>query len=311
MCLVKVLMSTYNGEKYLREQIDSILEQELVTVKLLVRDDGSSDSTLNILADYPDISVIKGRNIGVGKSFMTLLTEAGDADYYAFSDQDDVWHKDKLIRAIEAIKKSDKQGKPILYGCNQRCIDSEGQFLYTRFPSDYKLPVKEECLFRNDIPGCTMVINKAYKKILVEKMPDFELFSMQIHDIWISEVASFAGEVIFDNTSTIDFRRHGNNFSQEVISETNYKSKLTLLCDRFKRTYKGHIKKGGISKAAEQLLLLYSEYMSENEIKNLELIKDYKVSFKRKLQLLHSNMFSTCVSENRMYFIIKIVFNVL
>ena len=142
----------------------------------------------------------------------------------------------------------------------------------------------------------------------------YSTYKFRILQRFLVEKPLTSGNSLFNsvaNTSTIDFRRHGNNFSQEVISETNYKSKLTLLCDRFKRTYKGHIKKGGISKAAEQLLLLYSEYMSENEIKNLELIKDYKVSFKRKLQLLHSNMFSTCVSENRMYFIIKIVFNVL
>lgn len=92
---VIVLMSTYNGEKYLKEQIDSILNQVKVEVFLMIRDDGSSDNTIAILKEYErqnrNIKIIKGKNIGVGNSFMQLLYNSAEAEYYAFADQDDVW----------------------------------------------------------------------------------------------------------------------------------------------------------------------------------------------------------------------------
>lgn len=100
---VQVVMSTYNGEKYLKEQIDSILSQEGVDVRLYIRDDGSSDRTTDILASYQEhknVKIEKGNNLGFAKSFLTALDECDEADYYAFSDQDDVWEKDKLSTAI-------------------------------------------------------------------------------------------------------------------------------------------------------------------------------------------------------------------
>lgn len=100
---VQVVMSTYNGEKYLKEQIDSILSQEGVDVRLYIRDDGSSDRTTDILASYQEhknVKIEKGNNLGFAKSFLTALDECDEADYYAFSDQDDVWEKDKLSTAM-------------------------------------------------------------------------------------------------------------------------------------------------------------------------------------------------------------------
>lgn len=87
---VQVVMSTYNGEKYLKEQIDSILSQEGVDVRLYIRDDGSSDRTTDILASYQEhknVKIEKGNNLGFAKSFLTALDECDEADYYAFSDQ--------------------------------------------------------------------------------------------------------------------------------------------------------------------------------------------------------------------------------
>ena len=109
---VSVLMSTYNGEKYIREQIESILNQKKVKVHLLIRDDGSQDSTIEIVKEYankyPNVSVYAGKNIGIGNSFMELLRNAPEADYYAFADQDDVWLDGKLERAIELIKATEQ-----------------------------------------------------------------------------------------------------------------------------------------------------------------------------------------------------------
>ena len=108
---VSVLMSTYNGEKYLHEQINSILGQQGVEIHLLIRDDGSSDGTVEICKEYAkkynQITFYQGENLGVGKSFLDLLKHAPDADYYSFADQDDVWLEDKIIRAVTMIKKAE------------------------------------------------------------------------------------------------------------------------------------------------------------------------------------------------------------
>ena len=100
---IAVLMSTYNGEEFLRDQIESILNQEKVNVTLYVRDDGSSDRTVEILSSYEEqgkLKLICGKNCGVGNSFMHLLyTSDQDFDFYAFSDQDDIWLPDKLYSA--------------------------------------------------------------------------------------------------------------------------------------------------------------------------------------------------------------------
>ena len=102
MHTVQVLMSTYNGERYIRRQIDSIMAQTGVEVYLLIRDDGSEDSTVSIIQEYveqyPDrIQIVIGKNIGWKKSFIQLLRMAGNFDYYAFADQDDYWFPDKEI----------------------------------------------------------------------------------------------------------------------------------------------------------------------------------------------------------------------
>ena len=91
---VLVLMSTYNGAIFLKEQLDSILNQEDVNVELLIRDDGSTDSTKFILKEYenyPNCTIVYGNNIGASNSFLWLLENCGKSDYYSFSDQDDIW----------------------------------------------------------------------------------------------------------------------------------------------------------------------------------------------------------------------------
>lgn len=99
-----VLMASYNGIPFISEQIDSILSQAEVDVRLFVRDDGSSDGTRDLLQRYADegsLTLLTGENLGPALGFLTLLRNAPEADYYAFSDQDDIWDSDKLITAIK------------------------------------------------------------------------------------------------------------------------------------------------------------------------------------------------------------------
>ncbi len=166
---IVVLMSTYNGELYLREQIDSILSQKDIELYLKVRDDGSTDSTVEILNEYAQkgkLTFSMGENCGVGNSFMKLLYETeGQFDLYAFSDQDDIWLPNKLICAA---KKLQEQKGPVLYASNQRLVDGNGKYLGLRYmtpPScDY-----HQILCANQLSGCTMVFNRELFLLLKDK----------------------------------------------------------------------------------------------------------------------------------------------
>lgn len=114
MKTLQILMSTYNGAKYIREQMDSLLEQDCeakgtASFCIIVRDDGSSDGTQDILEEYagryPEkISWYQGENHGVIRSFFELLQKSGASDYYAFCDQDDYWMPDKMSHAVETLQ---------------------------------------------------------------------------------------------------------------------------------------------------------------------------------------------------------------
>ena len=102
--IIAIMLSTYNGEKYIRKQLDSLVNQSYKAyMKVFVRDDGSTDNTLSILEEYIEkinLTIIKGENVGPGKSFWKLFMNQNiNADYYAFCDQDDIWDSDKLKKA--------------------------------------------------------------------------------------------------------------------------------------------------------------------------------------------------------------------
>ena len=159
---VLVVMSAYNGEKYIQEQIDSILAQENVQVKLIIRDDGSVDNTLDIIkknsANHNNVEYIAGENIGYKRSFYNTLTDSPDTyDYYAFSDQDDVWDKSKLIRAVEMLENESNDIK--MYASALRVVDQNLNF--TEINNYDKLKISYgSAMSRQRIAGCTMVFNK-------------------------------------------------------------------------------------------------------------------------------------------------------
>ena len=120
---IAVILSTYNGEKYLKEQMDSLLSQEGVDITLFVRDDGSTDRTVEMIQSYSDkmdILLFKESNVGFERSFRAavLKTEGRSFDFYAFCDQDDIWYEDKLAKGIDYIE-SLGNNEPILYCSNQ------------------------------------------------------------------------------------------------------------------------------------------------------------------------------------------------
>lgn len=201
-------MSTYNGQKYIRQQIESILQQKDVEVNLLVRDDGSHDDTIKILEEYKQagkLNYYTGQNLGPQLSFMNLLMSCPKADYYAFADQDDYWENDKLSTAISKLA-SFSENEPALYFSQTQLADQnlnkiKSVIIHPRLTFG-------EALIYQFIGGCTMVFNDTLKEIVSKYTPSY----IRMHDIWIYAIAlAINSHVIFDPKPHMLYRQHSQN----------------------------------------------------------------------------------------------------
>ena len=206
-------MSTYNGERFLEEQLDSILSQEDVNVSLLVRDDGSKDNTCQILSDYAlkhqNIELKLCENVGFVKSFSELVKMAVtldiDADYYAFADQDDIWMPPKLAMACSVLATKDNS-KPNLFTSNSMQIDAEGRELELFHKGPEPKFRKGNVLVFGTEQGCSMVFNRKAVEIYSEHEP-----SLTWHDRWLYHICYFLGSVTYDHQPLFYYRRHEKN----------------------------------------------------------------------------------------------------
>ena len=228
MSTVTVLLSTYNGEKFLKEQIDSLLNQKGVDVKILVRDDGSKDSTISILKTYKDenkLNFYGSENIGVVSSFMDLIINAPDSDYYAFCDQDDFWLENKLA---VAVKKLESIKNPISLYCSANTLVNEKLELLSNNNDRIKRITYGGLLLKCCSIGCTYVFSKEALNYVRNNAINR---NAMMHDAWVLRVIASVGEVVYDSHSYILYRQHGNN----VVGSTN--SKIKKWKGRFKRFF--------------------------------------------------------------------------
>ena len=207
---VAVLLSTYNGEKYIPCLLDSLKEQEGVELHVFVRDDGSKDSSVKLCKEHlGDLATVFAEpNVGSTKSFMWLLNNVpADYDYYAFCDQDDYWEKDKLARAVSFLENQpDVVCKPSLYFSGQKLVDEELKPIDVHVIEQPK-DVRTGVIF-NQMAGCTAVFNKALL-LLAKKSPDA---SPKFHDSYLYRLCvAFEGNIVVDQESRIQYRQHGNN----------------------------------------------------------------------------------------------------
>ena len=290
MKTVQVLMSSYNGEKYIREQIDSILAQQGVNVILLVRDDGSSDSTCDILKEYENKKLLEGiygENVGPAKSFFDLINKAVDADYYALSDQDDVWDGDKLLIAIEAL--SSIEDNYALYCSNTRLVD--GNLNFIKNEDDNPLISLESSMIKNFCTGCTVVFNKKLIKLLQNNTPR----NVVAHDWWINVVTlALDGKVIYDTNPHICYRQHGSNVSG-AEKNTILKAK-----NRLRKFLRGRYHRDLMAK---ELLSRYESYISNEKKRALYILENGG------LPLLFAKSYRTNSYIDTVLFKICVIFN--
>lgn len=207
---VCVLMSTYNGEKYLREQLNSILSQREVCVDILIRDDGSKDSTIDILKEYNKRDNVTyycdNRNLGAGNSFIDLMWYVDMSyDYYALSDQDDYWLQDKLYTGIDFLEKNSNYS---VYSSYYTMVDEELKPIKNNINSKRHEPTLGNAMIDNQVTGCTVIMSKSFlEKIRKYRRPE----NQYIHDWWIYKLGMIFGGLYIDKKSKILYRQHGNN----------------------------------------------------------------------------------------------------
>jgi glycosyltransferase involved in cell wall biosynthesis len=211
---VAILLCAYNGARFLSEQLGSIENQSHSDWKVWVSDDGSTDGTLALLEQYRlrwgenRLAVVSGPKKGFAANFLSLACRPEiDADYFSYSDQDDIWEKDKLRRAISMLSVFGNLA-PTLYCGRTKLVDERGQFIGLS-PLFMRQPDFRNALVQNVGGGNTMVFSRTARHILLDAGADIDVVA---HDWWTYVAISGAGgQVIYDSEPTLLYRQHGQN----------------------------------------------------------------------------------------------------
>jgi glycosyltransferase involved in cell wall biosynthesis len=239
---IAILLCTYNSQKYLVEQIESIISQSYENWKLFIRDDGSLDHTVGIITRYSDmyperIIIVNDtkKNRGPGNGYMFLLNEV-EAAYYMFCDHDDVWQKNKIEVSYNKIAEIEKTtDKPILVFTDLIVVDENLRQIHKSFWEYSKInPYLAKNVYynsvTNSVTGCTMIINNNVKEF-VFPYPEEAI----IHDWWINLIISYYGVVDYIEEKTVLYRQHASNaigareYSLSEIINRLRKLKITVI----------------------------------------------------------------------------------
>lgn len=203
-----VVLPTYNGAKYLSCQLDSILAQSYENIDVYLRDDGSTDNTVAVIRDYadryPNIHFIEDSlgNLGCPRRFYQIIGNVPQYDYYAFADQDDIWGKDKIQRAVSQLS-SNEPGIPCVYYASFNYVDANGGFIRQAVRQDPSTPFIRTLFYTPGL-GFTIAFNKAACRAFILDVDAGD----EMHDRWILRCGSAFGSVIYDSKPTAKHVRH-------------------------------------------------------------------------------------------------------
>lgn len=234
--MVEILMATYCGERYIREQIDSILCQTYTNWKLVIRDDGSKDNTYQIIQEYCDkypqkiVLIPSEKPSGCAKNNFMYLLELAISEYIMFCDQDDVWDENKIEVSLEKLVEIEcKEKVPALVHSDLRVVDEKLQIIEASFEKymsmDYTRNTVNHLLIENVVVGCTMIINRTLQEHAIR---NYNTENMTMHDQWLALLASSIGRLAVLPQATMNYRQHQGNAvgTQNVVSIKNFKSAL-------------------------------------------------------------------------------------
>jgi len=227
-----ILMSTKDGAAFIDHQLQSIADQTHKNWVLVVSDDGSNDGTVAKLERFAEghpqkVIIRKGPREGVCANFLSLANDPTiDADYFAFSDQDDIWHRDKLHRALTWLAAIPAE-VPGMYCARTELMTTDGRS-YGFSPLFRRPPAFQNALVQSLAGANTMVFNRAAKKILEEAATT----SVVLHDWWVYQLVSAAGGIVhYDPRPTLKYRQHPN---QLIGSNLGWRARLTRIHMMFK-----------------------------------------------------------------------------
>ena len=292
---IDILLATYNGSKYLHEQLDSILSQSYENINVIIRDDGSSDNTVMIVEEYEKkdsrVRLLSDNlgNLGFVRNFEELMKNS-TSEYLMFSDQDDIWYNNKVetsYKRIKAIEEINGKSCPILVHTNSKIMNYETR-TKSLFISDYaNNSLFENSFFNFFVQGSTMIINKFLK---IESLP----FSKEVylHDRYLHLITEFIGVRSYIDVPTMDYRQHSSNeigASSNVIKKIKSKryfnpddkELIVFLVDRYDDRL-GETKK----KKIEKYLLVVNNNISKFKRLKICCRKGIPMSFKKKIFLI-------------------------
>lgn len=308
---IAILLCTYNGEKYLKEQIESLMNQTCKDFIILARDDKSSDKSIDILRSY-GIKVLEAKeNLGAKGSFAELLgyaLENTQCKYFMFCDQDDVWKSDKIEKTLKKMELAEKKygNIPLLVHSDLEVVDENLKIICDSFWEYENLNPKinrfNRLLIQNTVTGCTTMINKELAEKSIN-IPDQAI----MHDWWIALTASYLGKIEILEDKTVLYRQHGNN---TVGAKRNSKVQIikhavSLLLSIFRRNDK-YIKalKMNIDQA-KAFLIKHEDNLTEDNKKMLEDFSgiEGKGFFEKRKILLKNKLFKQGIPRNAGLFI--------
>jgi glycosyltransferase involved in cell wall biosynthesis len=301
--MIDILLATYNGEKYLEEQLNSILNQTYQDFKITIRDDGSTDHTVAIIEKYQQkhpkqISFItdKKKNLGPAQNFMELF-KYSKAEYIMLSDQDDVWLRDKIAITLSAMHEAEKNypNKPLLIHTDLQIVNHHLQeiapsyFRYKKFNS--KNSATHQLIMQNIVTGCTIMINAKLR----DKIKPNDCVIM--HDHYLAIIASLFGKIICLNKTTMLYRQHANNVvgasphNKYLISYLSkikkFRNNLLLTCNQIKKVHEECTTE--LSPQQKEMLITIGKVEKYGFFRKIQTIIKYRLyesSFARNLILL-------------------------
>lgn len=266
---VSIVMATYNGETYIREQIESILSSDYRNFDLHIYDDGSSDATISILNEYKEKHPGKvhlyqnQKNLGVTKNFLKGICNT-NADYIMLSDQDDFWISDKIsltLKKMKEMEESSPEGLPLAVFTDAIVVDKDLNLIDKSFFRSSALnPHKNDLaylLMENKLIGCTVMINSSLRQILKSRrLP----INARLHDGWIGLIASAIGQVGYLDSPTLLYRQHDDN----LVGNKGY---LSYIKDRTTSINKQRKALLASQRQAGEFYLLYEVFLGDKEKK--------------------------------------------
>lgn len=283
---IDILMATYNGEKYIEEQINSIISQTYTDWNLLIRDDKSSDRTVKKLEELEKkdsrIKIIRDRkgNLGIVKNFEELLNNSKE-DYVMFSDQDDIWNEDKLdiyINKINEVKKKDISDFIFLMHSNA-VLNNGKSFIQKKFLKNNF----NNLFFNYFVQGATVLITKEFKEFILPFPKE-----AYIHDRYFHLVSDFFFDRIFLDERTMFYRQHDNNQIgakndlKRLLSKQFFESRDRQLIELLYKRYKNRLSKEKTDKINDYLFITDRK---KNRFKRFMKLKKSKIYMPIKKQI--------------------------